>query len=204
LINVLQIQGDAAKDLGAFRDVLLPIKRIERKAICLKALKAYEETNPIVAYSAANCLLYNGYGDLAIPLFARYVYNGNNEKYFNKRIGYDWLHAGNWYNVDPKILTDMLEGLEFYTWTTKQIENEVLMHQKLYGQKAFANVLKQKMRKVLAEKPLSPQEEKSFKSCLNIFIHIDAYTCKFNKKTKKLEACQQALTKHPSTFECKD
>lgn len=204
LINALQIQDDTVQNIGAFTDILLPIKRVERKEICLKVMDEYKTSNPKVAYAAANCLLYNGYGNLAIPLFTRYIYNGYNEKYFNKRIGYDWLHAANWYKVDPKILSNMLEGLEFYSWITKQIETEVIMHKKLYGQSAFANVLKQKMRKILAKKPLDAQEKKSFQNCLNIFIHIDGHTCKFSKESKKLEECQKSLKKYPSTFECRD
>ena len=204
LISKLQIQGDKVENLSAFTDVLLPIKRVERKEICLKLLNTYRDSNPRVAYSAANCLLYNGYGKLAIPLFARYIYNGNNEKYFHKRIGYGWLHAGNWYKVDPTILENMLNGLDFYAWVGKKIEAEVLMHPTLYGQKALDNVIKNKMRTKLTQTPLTKDEEKSLKNCSLIFIHIDTYTCKLNKKNNKLEVCQQTNKKYPTILECRD
>lgn len=203
LISELQIQDDKVGNLSAFTDVLLPIKRIERKEICLKLLNTYTDSNPMVAYSAANCLLYNGYGKLAIPLFARYIYNGNNEKYFHKRIGYDWLHAGNWYKVDPAILENMLDGMDFYAWVEGKIEAEVLMHPTLYGQKALANVIKHKMRTKLTETPLTENEQKSFKNCSHIFVHIDTYTCKINKENGQPEACQQTDKKYPSVLECR-
>ena len=199
LIQKLEIKNDKVNHLEEFTEILLPIQRSERKEICLKVLNTYKDTNPKVAYTAANCLLYNGYGDLAIPLFTRYLYNGYNEKYFNKRIGYGWLHNTNWYKVDDKILTNMLEGLDFYTWVTKKIDLEVLAHPKTYGEKALSSILKHKLKKVLTK-----EEKRLFEECLTPVIHIDKYQCNFNKKLKKLEHCHEKDNHSTSWLTCKD
>ena len=194
LVQTLQIQGDQVKNISAFTDILLPIKRVERKEICLKLVKTYKDTNPKVAYHAANCLLYNGYGNLAIPLFSRYIYNGYNKKYFNNRIGYGWLHAANWYKIDTNILSKMLDGLDFYPWVTQEINNEILSHPHKYPSQAVPSVLKQKLRQRLKEKPMTTKEKQIFAQCPHIKIFIENYICQYDKKTNGLVSCHKSDT----------
>ena len=202
-MQTLEIQDDKVKNIRAFTDILLPIKRVERKEICLKLVKTYENTNPKVAYHAATCLLYNGYGNLAIPLFSRYIYNGYNEKYFNNRIGYGWLHAANWYKIDTKILKEMLHGLDFYPWVTQEINNEILKHPSSYPSEAIPSVLKQKLHQRLKEKPMTPKEKQIFEQCSHIEIFIENYICQYDKNTKKLVSCHKSNTFRNKLLTCK-
>ena len=167
-------------------------------------LKTYEKSNPKVAYQAANCLLYNGYADLAISLFSRYIYNGHNEKYFNKRIGYDWLHAANWYKVDINILKKMLHGLDFYPWIMQEIDNEVLTHSSSYPPRAVASVLKQKLRQRLKEVPMTAEEKHMLTQCSRIKISIENHLCQYDKSTHGLASCHKSNIPTNTLLTCEE
>ena len=108
------------------RPILLDLSRSDRKVVCLKIMNS--KGDPMFSYNGANCLLYNGYGDLSIPFFTEFLYNGNNEKYLNSRMGYGWLHSADWYKVGASVLSKMTEHKPLHLWMKEKIQEEVLKH----------------------------------------------------------------------------
>jgi len=204
LIYELNITDDKVVNIGAFTDVLIPIKREERRDVCRKVLETYETKNPKVAYHAANCLIYNGYKESAIPLFTKYIYNGYNKKYFNGRIGYGWVHASNWYKIDEKILKQMVNGMDFYEWIKKEISTEVLQHSSNYSTEAISAVLKKLLQEKLTTNPMSKDDKTLLKECSNIKINIENFSCTFDKKDKVLKSCYENNVSSNKLLVCND
>ena len=108
-----------------FKDILMKESREDRGVICRKVMDYTRVKNPVASYAAANCLLYNGYGEQAIPLFSEFLFNGNNKKYLNGRMGYGWLHSADWYKVG-NVLSEMTKNQSMYEWVISEIKKEVI------------------------------------------------------------------------------
>ena len=129
-----------------FIDILLREKREDRGKVCRKVMDDSRIKNPIASYTAANCLLYNGYGKQAIPLFTEFLFNGNNEKYMNGRIGYGWLHSADWYKVG-KVLPDMTNNQPIYEWVISEIRKEVISRPSKYKSDAAKKFIRRSRSK---------------------------------------------------------
>ncbi|PCJ18531.1 MAG: hypothetical protein COB02_10330 [Candidatus Cloacimonadota bacterium] len=186
-----------------FNKILKQTSRLNRKEICLKLMTDYKITDPKTAYMGANCLLFNGYGDLSIPFFVNFSINGDNKKYLNGRMGYGWLHAGDWYNVGPKVFTKMTQGKDLFTWVQKQMQDEVLNHPKKYDSRVIVQTLKSILREKSRSHPLSEEDEKIIKTCQDIRINLKNYQCKFNRKSKDLTDCTISKSINKKLVECK-
>ena len=182
------------------REVLLQLPRENRKAVCLKIMNLKDD--PILSYKAANCLLYNGYGELSIPLFTEYLYNGYNEKYLNKRMGYGWLHSADWYKVGEEVLSTMTAQEALYPWIEKRIQEEILKHPNKYGERAIADVIKKQFIQYTKEHPLNDLDKQTLKSCQNITLFFYNYTCHFDKKEKKFSQCKKESSHHKHLISC--
>lgn len=187
-------------DQQEMKSILLDLPRSDRKGVCLKIM--HSKTDPLLSYKGANCLLYNGYGDLSIPFFTAFLYNGNNEKYLNGRMGYDWLHSADWYKVGDDVLSDMTDQKSLYIWVQEKIQQEVLAHPKKYGDQALSQVIKTQFRKHIKENPLSHFDKKTLKDCKNIIFFYDNYSCLFDKKTKKFKQCKESAKQDKTSIAC--
>jgi len=183
------------------RPILLDLSRSDRKVVCLKIMNS--KGDPMFSYNGANCLLYNGYGDLSIPFFTEFLYNGNNEKYLNSRMGYGWLHSADWYKVGASVLSKMTEHKPLHLWMKEKIQEEVLKHPSRYGEKALSNVIKKQFITYTKEHPLSNNDKKILKECKNIFISFNNYSCYFDKKTKKFQQCKKSIKLKMYSISCK-
>lgn len=187
-INLLQKQ----KKFHGSRDFINLIKTLKitnRKEVCFTIMNQLQKSDPVSAFTAANCLIYNGFGKSAIPFLTDFSFNGNNEKYLHGRMGYGWLHSGDWYEVGKEALSKMTNGDDLFTWIQQEIRNETLAHPKLYGPKAISSTIKQLLRLELKNKPLTPIQKEIQKNCKSPIINLSGYSCKFDKKTMQLVDC---------------
>jgi len=164
-----------------FFEIIKEKPREERKKLCLAKMNENKYSNPNIAYKAANCLLYNGYGKLAIPLFTLYINNGYNQKYFNNRIGYGWLHSANWYKVEPSILRDMTNGKDLYSWVVEEISNEEHHNRMLYGL-SLEDLLKMDL-KMYSRMGKGIKDKEKFKKCNKLKIELKGISCIVEKRT---------------------
>ena len=172
------------------KPILLDLPRSDRKIICLKIMNSTGD--PMFSYNGANCLLYNGYGDLTIEFFTTFLYNGNNEKYLSSRMGYDWLHSADWYKVGASVLSKMTEQKPLHVWMNEKMQEEVLKHPNKYPDEALSHVIKKQFISYTKEHPISNSDKNIFKQCKNIMISFNNYSCSFDKRTKKFKQCKQS------------
>jgi len=170
-------------------DLLKDISREERKEICFKIMIENEFKNPKLSYTAANCLLYNGYGKDAIPIFTRYIYFDHyNERFFNGRIGYGWFHSADWYHVGKDVLSKMTNGKNIYEWVTEEINKEIHSNYKKYGL-SLSDIFQLNLKSFQKESHFSKKEELILNNCSKLYINIDNISCIFHqqqfKKCKK-------------------
>lgn len=193
------IYQDSAKDPEKFMKVLQDKSIPERKNICLKVMNENEDTNPRVAFQAGNCLLYNGYGELAIPLFTKYIYNGYNKEYFNGRIGYGWMHSADWYAVGD-VLTKMTGGKDLYIWVGEKIKYELYSDPVKYGVNPLSLKMKDYVSIYLKSHPFTEEEKKDFLICKNLKVNLNGITCDFSKR--RYNNCSEQDTSKKKVFEC--
>ena len=185
---------------------LMTLARSERKKICYKLMKSFGVSNPKLAYFAADCLLYNGYGKLAIPFFTEFSTNGNNKKFMNGRMGYEWLHAGDIYEVGGDVLYEMTEGKNFYAWISHGIQDETLNNFEQYNElnsDFVSSILKQIFREEVKLNPMSDEQKNTVKNCQKIMVHIRDFTCEIDHKNrKKYKNCVRDEASTNKLIEC--
>jgi len=195
----------------------------DRKIICSKLMNEYKKIDPELAFYSANCLLYNGYWKLAIPLFAEYIYWEENKKYFNWRIWYWWLHSSDWYNVWWKILFNMTGNKDLFTWVGEEIQKEVLENIDKYkkiNKDIFQILMKTELKKISKSESfikLTENEKKEFLKkqleCSKLTLNLSWISCEFNRKPDYIncsknfknvsEKCSKILQNRPKYQNCK-
>lgn len=172
-----------------FISLIKTIKRNDRKYVCQKIMNDLKKVDPVSSFTAANCLLYNGFGNSAIPFFTEFSSNGNNEKYLHGRMGYGWLHSGDWYEVGEDVLKNMTQGLDLFTWIQNKIRQETLNHPKKYGPIAMSNAMRQLLRLRVRKTTLTVEQKALQNKCKSPIINLAGYTCKFDKTTRRFVDC---------------
>ncbi len=71
--------------------------------------KLMKQKDPMIAYYGCGVLIRNRLEDEAIPRLSEMLIDGTNEKVFNRRMGYDWLHDDE--KAFVRITTKMLNYL---------------------------------------------------------------------------------------------
>lgn len=193
------IYNDLAKDPRKFIEALKEKSIEERKTICLKIMNDNEDSDPIAAFQAGNCLLYNGYGELAIPLFTKYIYNGYNQEYFNGRIGYGWMHSADWYG-NGSVLSKMTNGQDLYIWVGKKIKAELKRDPVKYGKDPLELEMKESISIYLKKNGFSEEEKKTFLTCKKLKANLNGISCIFVKR--KYSNCVKKDTSSSKVFEC--
>lgn len=179
------------------KDIIKDIKREERKDVCIELINRNKIKNPVLAYTSANCLLYNWYWELAIPFFVEFLINWNNKKYLNDRMWYDWLHSADWYWVWGDILSDMTWWEWMYEWVISEMNKKMKIYLKASENHTFDDkfintmatmVFKSELKKISKEELTNT--EMSVKNCNNTIINIEDYKCDIDLSNKKLHNCK--------------
>ena len=173
LLSVLFFQSLYAYDLD---NELSNKTREEKKVICENKMNENINTHPKIAYQAANCLLYNGYGELSIPLFSAYLTNGFNKKYFDNRFGYSWLQVKNPYKINPIFLKEMTGGKEIFNWIGDEINKELHLNYKKYNLE-LKDLLKRDYDIMKRTKKLPKVESFRLEVCDKAIVNINNIKC---------------------------
>ena len=185
---------------------LKEISRGDRKAICEKIMNEYSWSNPVLAFAWADCLLYNGYGKNAIPLFAEYTYWPQNKEHFNWRIGYWWLHIWDGYEIWSDILSEMTWWLELAAWVYDEIYLEVYNNLDKFEKinpnikwELYKNAFN-KMQQWKKNQWFTEQQKTNFYDieswCPKFIMHIWWFSCE-TVQTDEMVSCQKSLLENP-------